>query len=120
MSSFQLLASTPVIPSRSLHYYEPEGNIILQVWSTSGLEYIHVELTQQIQVENKVFNVPKAVLRNHSTIFNDMFVIGGQECLEGSTDETPVVLAGVKLFEFETLMDFMMGRYVMFLVSSMH
>ncbi|TFY54989.1 hypothetical protein EVG20_g9483 [Dentipellis fragilis] len=67
-----------------------------------------------IQVQNNLFRVHRAMLEKYSDVFRDMFAPaptssseGMQIGLagEGKSDDAPIVLPDVTVFEFETLLD---------------
>ncbi|KAF5340326.1 hypothetical protein D9611_007969 [Ephemerocybe angulata] len=60
-----------------------------------------------IQVESKVYRVPRYRLERFSDIFKDMFNLPPANEKEGKSDEHPIVLEGCASFQFESLLSIM-------------
>ena len=60
------------------------------------------------QVENQLFKVPRRNFANESEIFSDMFQLpaptGEKHTLDGSSDEQPLRLEGIKKSDFLQLL----------------
>ncbi|KAI0060245.1 hypothetical protein BV25DRAFT_1917866 [Artomyces pyxidatus] len=87
---FQGAAVENVTPVRSPSHYYEDGTLVLQVGG-------------------KLYKLYVPVLRKRSRVFADMFTLPPTTPLEGTSDESPVILYGIIDSEFDCLMDFMWG-----------
>ena len=61
-----------------------------------------------VQVEDTLFKVPKRTFEENSEVFRNMFAIPcGANSTEGVSDDRPIVLQGIKLADFRTLLQVM-------------
>lgn len=61
-----------------------------------------------MQVENRLYKVPKRKFVDGSEVFRDMFALPADSTtVEGQTDEKPIVLESIKKDEFEPLLHVM-------------
>ena len=67
-----------------------------------------------VQVEDKLFSVPRCEFVNSSEVFADMFALpsGPMAPKEGQDKEHPIVLEGYKKDEFTSLLKVMYPTYV--------
>ena len=65
----------------------------------------HPRLNVTMQVENRLFRVPRQSLESQSKIFRDMFSLPVAEDTEGSSDNNPIRLDGIKKEEFKRFLE---------------
>ena len=67
-----------------------------------------------MQVENRLFKVPRSTLESQSKVFRDMFSLPppSRDLLEGSSDEKPIHLHDIKADEFKLLLRALFTRCV--------
>ena len=65
----------------------------------------HPWLNVTMQVENRLFRVPRQSLESQSKIFRDMFSLPVAEDTEGSSDNNPIRLDGIKKEEFKRFLE---------------
>jgi hypothetical protein len=57
-----------------------------------------------MQVESTLFRLSKGMLVSGSSVFRDMFAVAQADILEGTNDETAIIIPGVSASEFETFL----------------
>ena len=96
-------SSSPKSPRRDDEFYCQDIVLLVSKPSLTSMQ----SCQRPPQVEDVLFKVPRRPFESESEVFSAMFElppINGAYCVEGSSDDNPIRLDGVKEDEFRPLM----------------
>ena len=94
---------------RGTHYHEEEGTVVFLVCGLCDVAWLTTN-SQGIQVDNSLIRCYKSRLIEESEVFMNLFSSSTDrpgEHEEGSSDENPIRLEGIRSKDFQWLLDYL-------------